>query len=72
MLFKTDGTQLKVDNPSNMPDPQKIEHVEEPYVKATMMVPNDYVGTVMELCQRKRGNFIDMQYIDETRVRIHL
>ena len=71
MLFITDGTELKVDNPSNMPDPQKIERIEEPYVKATMMVPNDYVGAVMEICQKKRGNFIDMEYIDETRVSIH-
>ena len=66
----TDGTQLKVDNPSNMPDPQKIDQVEEPYVKATMMAPNEYVGAIMELCQAKRGNFIDMQYLDETRVSI--
>ena len=53
-----------------MPDPQKIDRIEEPYVKATMMVPNDYVGAVMELCQEKRGNFIDMQYLDENRVSI--
>ncbi|EDL63719.1 translation elongation factor 4 [Bacillus sp. SG-1] len=66
----TDGEELKVDNPSMMPDPQKVDRVEEPYVKATMMVPNDYVGAVMELCQGKRGNFIDMQYMDETRVNI--
>ncbi len=56
-VFMTDGTSLKVDNPSMMPDPQKIDRVEEPYVKATMMVPNDYVGAVMELCQQKRGYF---------------
>ncbi|MGM0844180.1 MAG: translation elongation factor 4 [Bacillota bacterium] len=66
----TDGEELKVDNPSMMPDAQKVERVEEPYVKATMMVPNDYVGAVMELCQGKRGNFIDMEYMDETRVNI--
>ena len=53
-----------------MPDPQKIERIEEPYVKATMMAPNDYVGAIMELCQQKRGVFIDMQYMDETRVKI--
>ncbi|MBE4908041.1 elongation factor 4 [Bacillus luteolus] len=69
-VFLTDGSDLRVDNPNNMPDPQKIDRVEEPYVKATMMVPNDYVGAVMELCQGKRGNFIDMQYLDENRVRI--
>ncbi|MRX71324.1 elongation factor 4 [Bacillus lacus] len=66
----TDGSSLSVDNPSNMPDPQTIERIEEPYVKATIMVPNDYVGPVMELCQIKRGNFIDMQYLDENRVSI--
>ncbi|WP_246941506.1 translation elongation factor 4 [Bacillus pinisoli] len=69
-VFLTDGDELRVDNPANMPDPQKINRVEEPYVKATMMVPNDYVGAVMELCQGKRGNFIDMQYLDENRVSI--
>ncbi|WP_307342779.1 translation elongation factor 4 [Metabacillus malikii] len=67
----TDGESLKVDNPSNMPDPQKIDHIEEPYVKAAIMVPNDFVGAVMELCQKKRGIFIDMQYLDETRVNIN-
>lgn len=69
-VFLTDGTDLKIDNPSDMPDPQKIDRIEEPYVKATMMVPNDFVGAVMELCQGKRGNFIDMQYLDENRVSI--
>jgi GTP-binding protein LepA len=67
-VYLTDGTEVQVDNPSNMPDPQKIDHIEEPYVKATIMVPNDYVGPVMELCQGKRGNFVDMQYLDERRV----
>ncbi len=66
----TDGSQINVDNPSNMPDPQKIDRVEEPYVKATMMAPNDYVGAIMELCQNKRGIFVDMQYLDENRVSI--
>lgn len=69
-VHMTDGTVLRVDNPSMMPDPQKIDHVEEPYVKATIMVPNDYVGSVMELCQAKRGNFIGMDYIDTSRVSI--
>ncbi|QHK05037.1 translation elongation factor 4 [Bacillus velezensis] len=69
-VYMTDGEKVVVDNPSNMPDPQKIERIEEPYVKATMMVPNDYVGPVMELCQGKRGNFIDMQYLDANRVSI--
>ena len=66
----TDGTDLDIDNPSNMPDPQKIDRIEEPYVKATLMAPNDFVGAIMELCQTKRGNFIDMQYVDENRVSI--
>lgn len=69
-VFLTDGSGVRVDNPSNLPDPQKIDRIEEPYVKATVMVPNDYVGAVMELCQIKRGNFIDMQYLDENRVSI--
>ena len=66
----TDGSKVRVDNPSEMPDPQKISSVEEPYVKATMMSPNDYVGAIMEICQNKRGNFITMEYMDETRVSI--
>ncbi|RWZ60022.1 elongation factor 4 [Halobacillus fulvus] len=66
----TDGSEIDVDNPSLMPDNQKLEEVQEPYVKATVMVPNDYVGPVMEICQRKRGNFMDMQYLDDNRVNI--
>ncbi|MCM3596294.1 translation elongation factor 4 [Metabacillus idriensis] len=69
-VFLTDGSEVRIDNPSNLPDPQKIDRIEEPYVKATVMVPNDYVGAVMELCQNKRGNFVDMQYLDENRVSI--
>ncbi|MFF5995595.1 translation elongation factor 4 [Lysinibacillus sp. KU-BSD001] len=69
-VHMTDGSSIKIDNPSMMPDPQKIDRIEEPYVKAIIMVPNDYVGAVMELCQLKRGNFIGMDYIDTTRVSI--
>ncbi|MGM9987912.1 MAG: translation elongation factor 4, partial [Bacillaceae bacterium] len=69
-VYTTKGEEVIIDNPSNMPDPQSIDRVEEPYVKATIMVPNDYVGAIMELCQTKRGTFIDMQYLDETRVSI--
>jgi GTP-binding protein LepA len=69
-VHMTNGTQIKVDNPSNLPDPQKIDHVEEPYVKATMMAPNEYVGAIMELCQQKRGMFINMEYQGENRVSI--
>jgi len=66
----TDGSALKVDNPAMMPDAQKIDYIEEPYVKASIMVPNEYVGSVMELCQHKRGNFMTMDYLDSTRVNI--
>lgn len=66
----TDGEQMVVSNPSQMPEQVKIESVEEPYVKAQIMVPNDYVGAVMEICQRKRGNFITMDYLDEVRVNV--
>ncbi|MDQ0213937.1 GTP-binding protein LepA [Oikeobacillus pervagus] len=69
-VFLTDGSEISVDNPSNMPDPQMIDRVEEPYVRATVMVPNDFVGAVMELSQAKRGHFIDMKYLDETRVNV--
>lgn len=69
-VILTDGTELKVDNPANMPEAQKIERVEEPYVKATMMAPNEFVGTIMELGQKKRGNFVNMEYMDENRVSI--
>lgn len=69
-IVKTDGTVIKVDNPSAMPEPQFIEEIREPYVKASIMVPNDFVGAVMELCQQKRGHFIDMQYLDDIRVNV--
>ncbi|AKP47871.1 MULTISPECIES: translation elongation factor 4 [Bacillus] len=69
-VHTTDGKEVQVDNPTNMPDPQKIDRIEEPYVRASMMVPNDYVGAVMELAQAKRGQFIDMQYLDDTRVNV--
>lgn len=67
-VYTTANEEITVDNPSDMPDPQVISYIEEPYVKATVMVPNDYVGAVMEICQSKRGNFINMDYIDTTRV----
>ncbi|EPN7530016.1 translation elongation factor 4 [Listeria monocytogenes] len=66
----TDGSNIVVDNPAEMPEPGVIESVEEPYVKATVIVPNDYVGAVMELAQNKRGNFITMEYLDDIRVSI--
>lgn len=69
-VTKTNQDVLHVENPSNLPPVQEIESVEEPYVKASIMVPSDFVGPVMELAQEKRGHFLDMQYIDETRVNI--
>ena len=69
-VFKTDGSMMWCDNPTNLPDPGEIEHMEEPMVKATIMVPKDYVGNVMELCQERRGIYKDMTYMDETRAEI--
>ncbi|MFL2106397.1 translation elongation factor 4 [Desemzia sp. FAM 23991] len=66
----TNGEELVVSNPSEMPEPVKIASVEEPYVKANIMVPNEYVGAVMEICQRKRGNFMTMDYLDDIRVNV--
>ncbi|MCI1135370.1 translation elongation factor 4 [Enterococcus gallinarum] len=67
---KTDGTTVTVDNPADFPEPGTIENVEEPFVKAQIMVPNDYVGAVMELSQRKRGDFVTMDYLDDYRVNV--
>jgi GTP-binding protein LepA len=67
-VFKTDGEVFEIDNPAHLPSPQEIDHIEEPYVKATVIVPNDFVGSVMELSQEKRGEFKDMKYLDTTRV----
>jgi len=64
----TSGEQIEIDNPSNYPEQQRIDYVEEPYVKASIIVPNDYVGAIMELCQGKRGEFLNMEYLDTNRV----
>ncbi len=69
-VFKTNGEELWVDNPANLPDATVIDHIEEPYVKATTIVPKDYVGAIMELSQDKRGIYQSMSYIDENRVSI--
>lgn len=69
-VIKTDGEKVTVDNPSKMPDPQEIEKIQEPYVEATIMVPNDFVGAVMEISQRKRGQFVNMEYLDDIRVNV--
>ncbi|WP_208590157.1 translation elongation factor 4 [Gracilibacillus suaedae] len=69
-VVKTDGEEFDIDNPSFMPDNQSVQEVQEPYVRATIMVPNDFVGPVMEICQKKRGEFQDMQYLDDNRVNV--
>ena len=69
-VYLTDGTMIQVDNPAFLPEPQKTDHIEEPYVRAQIMVPNDFVGAVMELCQKKRGIYQDMQVIDDNRMNI--
>lgn len=70
-VIKADGTELWVDNPTNLPDPVEIDTMEEPIVDATIMVPSEYLGAVMELCQERRGTYINMDYIEETRVSLH-
>lgn len=69
-VYKTDGEMLAIDNPAKLPPPTEIDHIDEPYVKASVIVPNDYVGAVMELSQEKRGEFKDMKYLDVNRVTI--
>lgn len=69
-VYKTNGDMVWVDNPTNLPDGAEIDYMEEPMVKATIMVPKDYVGNVMELCQERRGIYKDMTYMDETRAEI--
>ncbi len=66
-LFLTDGTETEISNPSNMPDPAKIEHMEEPIVKAEIMLPKEYIGAIMKLCQQRRGEYISTEYLDENR-----
>ncbi|MBK5244376.1 MAG: elongation factor 4 [Eubacteriaceae bacterium] len=67
-VIKTDGTELWVDNPSNLPDPVEIKIMEEPIVDASIMVPSEYLGAVMELCQERRGTYLTMDYVEKTRV----
>lgn len=69
-IFKTDGTMEKIDNPSAIPPANHIDHIEEPYVKAEIMVPKEYVGAIMDLCQKKRGEYVDMQVLDDVRMMI--
>ena len=70
-VVKTDGTVEMLQNPSNLPTTQEIDHIEEPMVKANIMIPNDYVGSIMELCQQRRGTMLHMEYITPTRVQLH-
>ena len=70
-VVKHDGTEIYIDNPTNLPDPADIEYMEEPMVSAQIFSPSEYVGTIMELCQQKRGVYIDMKYIEAGRVQIH-
>ena len=70
-ITKTDGQVIMVDNPTNMPDPAEIEMMEEPIVSATVITPSEYIGAVMELCQERRGIYLNMDYIEETRVELH-
>ncbi|MEY7998977.1 translation elongation factor 4 [Clostridium sp. Mt-5] len=70
-IYKTDGTLIELTNPTNMPDVSEIKYMEEPIVKASIITPSEYVGSVMELAQSRRGNFRDMQYIETTRVSLN-
>ena len=66
-VYLSDGTMLEIDNPAKMPDASRVKRIEEPYVKASIMVPDEYIGAVMELCQNKRGIYKDMQILDTGR-----
>ena len=70
-VVMNDGTEEMIQNPTNLPDLTLIKHIEEPIVKADIMIPKEYVGAIMELCQERRGNMIHMEYITETRVQLH-
>ena len=70
-LNMTDGTTMMIDNPTNYPDPSDIESAEEPYVKASIFSPTTYIGTIMELCQERRGTYKDTKYLDTDRVELH-
>lgn len=69
-VYKTNGEMVEIDNPANLPDAQYREYIEEPYVKVNLFTPNEYVGALMDLCESKRGDFINMQYLDKIRVNL--
>ena len=70
-VFKADGTMVSVDNPHNYPDPASVEHAEEPFVKVSIITPNEFVGNIMPMCQNRRGEYQDMQYLDSNLVELH-
>lgn len=70
-VVTTDGRELMIQNPGNMPPPEEVDHIEEPIVKANIIIPKEYVGNIMEICQERRGNMLHMEYITETRVQLH-
>jgi len=70
-ITKRDGETLRIDNPTNYPDPAEIDKAYEPIVRASIITPTDYVGGLMDLCQDRRGEFVDMKYLDSTRVELH-
>ena len=69
-VYKTNGEMVEIDNPANLPDAQYRDYIEEPYVRVNLFTPNEYVGALMDLCESKRGDFINMQYLDKTRVNL--
>ena len=69
-IFLENNSHITIDNPSKLPDSSKVKYIEEPYVKAIIMTPNEYVGTIMELCQNKRGIYSDLKYLDANRVEV--
>ncbi|HAJ15472.1 MAG TPA: elongation factor 4, partial [Erysipelotrichaceae bacterium] len=66
-IVKRDGSYTSIDNPASMPDPGTFDHIEEPYVKVSIMTPDDYIGAIMDLCQNKRGEYVDIEYLDDSR-----
>lgn len=67
-VYKTDGTLMEIYNPSELPKPDEISRIEEPFVQAEILTPKEYVGNIMEICQNRRGIYIDMKYLDSSRV----
>ena len=70
-ITKTDGEVIEIDSPAKMPERQKIKKIEEPYIRTDILVPSEYIGHIMELCHNKRGNYINMEYLNQIRVNIH-